>query len=68
MKQCWIVYDTAPSTVSDPSGSGKGFWKVWDYASNYFPRKFHYKKDAKICAADALSRGGVDVRVEKVKK
>ena len=49
----WIV------TVGTPGAIGKG----WDYASNYFPRKFHYKRDATGCKRDAEKKGATGVTV-----
>lgn len=31
--------------------------KSWDYASNYFPRGFYYKRDAVACQKRAESLG-----------
>lgn len=40
-------------------------WGV--YRSNYFPRKFRYKRDAEKCANEAYKNELVNVQVEKSK-
>ena len=40
----------------------------WDFKDDYFPRKIAYKKDAKVLAKEAESKGGKNVRIEKIKK
>jgi hypothetical protein len=34
------------------------------YQRGYFPRKFHYKKDAIACAKEAIGNGASMARVE----
>ena len=52
----WIVYATAPPMVGMAG---------WDFQGNYFPRGFHYKADALKLAAEAIRKGGADVKVER---
>ena len=55
----WIVHATPPA---EP-------WKTgWDFRHGYFPRKHHYKKDAKELAEEAVRKGGLNVRIENAKK
>jgi hypothetical protein len=48
------------SPPAGPLGSG------WDYPFDYFPRGFHYKKDAVTCKIRAESKGGRNVEIKKV--
>ena len=32
-----------------------------DYASNYFPRKFYYKRDARILVKEIEKKGGLAI-------
>lgn len=41
---------------------------VSPFPPGYFPRRFHYKKDAKERAEEAKRAGCTNVRVEKVEK
>lgn len=53
---CWEVALTKCGSID----------KGWDYSDNYFPRFFHYKKDA-LALLDRVRRLGGKGTVEKVK-
>lgn len=53
-KQKWIV--TAPRSITPGLG--------WDFPKDYFPRKFYYKRDAKVLRDEAERKGGCDVFVK----
>jgi hypothetical protein len=40
----------------------------WDYPVDYFPRGFHYQKDAIDCQIKAIQKGGRGVEVKKAHK
>lgn len=46
-------------SVIPPVGLGNG----WDYGSDYFPRGFHYLKEAKECAINAISKGATQAKI-----
>lgn len=54
----WIVWADPPKSIS----SG------WDFKSDYFPRKFAYKKEALICQKEAEGKGGRNILVQKYSK
>jgi len=35
----------------------------WVYAADYFPRTFHYKREARERAKEVIAAGGKDVRI-----
>jgi len=50
----WMVFARRPQNPS----------LAWEYASNYFPRAFHYKSDANRVASLAKVKGGSGVFVK----
>ena len=54
----YLVHATPPHPLSN---------KGWDFRADYFPRKIRYKKDALALAQEAKSKGGSNVKLEKIK-
>jgi hypothetical protein len=50
----WMTFAKAPSILTN---SG------WDYPDGYFPRRFHYRADAKAAADEAARKGGTNITV-----
>lgn len=54
----YLVHAKAPGALAHTG---------WDFRSGFFPRKVRLKKDAKELAEEAKKKGGIDVRIEKIK-
>lgn len=60
----WVVFASPPKNI---------LTSRWDFATDYFPKLYHYKKDAEVRAREANLKGGTavvinekDVDVKKV--
>ena len=50
----WIVNAIAPGPMANTG---------WDFRFGFFPREVAYKRDAEELAAEARSKGGIDVSI-----
>lgn len=52
----WTVHATPPSKLANYG---------WDFREGYFPRTYHYKREAVKRAQEAIAKGATEVKIER---